>query len=438
MGAAVRLADLSEETDTEGRTLLFLSAAMASGVVAAGQQGVCLSAMAATLAGRAISSLDCALTFVFYRDVRGRSAQWALPASKAGYAMTQRVARFIGRGILWYRQEGMGGLLYAVARKMLWRPRDFRRRARLRRAAERAGQALVPAKVLTFEMFVSAQDTGVSAELFSDGMHEPACTYVMCHALSPGMTVVDVGSNLGYYALLEAYLVGEQGRVVAIEPSPNNAAILRKNVEHNQLTNVEVHELAVGETEGTSTLYLFEQSNWLSLLPHKGFTGQVEVPVRRLDDVLAGEPRVDMVRMDIEGYECRVIDGMRRTLAQHRPLLMVELHASLVGPEEVVGFLRTMQTLGYTVGCAVLRARDEVFGRGILAPRGRAIETPSIDDLATDERLIRYGENFSVLFQPAEGSGGPSRGLRPMEELVPSSCRGQVLSLLNGTPAIRP
>ncbi len=186
-------------------------------------------------------------------------------------------------------------------------------------------------------MTVHKVDAGISRELAAYRVHEPLATHLLQQILKPGMTAVDVGSNIGYYALLESRLVGPTGRVMAIEPVPQNAEMLRYNIQENERANVEIHNLAISDRNGTLPMYLSERSNWHSLLPTPS-SRQCMVPVSTLDSFVAnaGLDRVDFIRMDVEGYEIEIIKGMLQVLESYSPHLLIELHPDLswVGCDE--------------------------------------------------------------------------------------------------------
>jgi FkbM family methyltransferase len=173
------------------------------------------------------------------------------------------------------------------------------------------------------------------------------------------MVVIDVGSNIGYYALLEARLVGASGQVIAIEPVPQNAAVLRENVQLNQRGNIAIHEMAIADHNGESPIYLSPKSNWHSLLPLAS-RPTIMVTVSTLDRLVASArlPSVDLIRMDVEGYEIQILSGMRDTLRRYGPRLLIELHPDLVSREAMQGYLRTLQNFGYAPEWALEQERD--------------------------------------------------------------------------------
>jgi FkbM family methyltransferase len=174
---------------------------------------------------------------------------------------------------------------------------------------------------------------------------------------APAGVVVDVGANLGAYVLLTRQ--ASAARIIAYEPSPLAAGILRRMVRSNGLRDVEVRAVACGARSGTVSL----QEGVNSFIgaadgaPHAAagfdelcretqasFT-RVERPEVTLDDDLGDEPAVAILKIDCEGYEHQVLLGARRMLARHRPAVFLELHPRFIRrfgstPEEVCALLR--------------------------------------------------------------------------------------------------
>ena len=144
---------------------------------------------------------------------------------------------------------------------------------------------------------------------------------------APGDVVVDVGANIGYYALLFEKCVGPEGRIIAFEPEPDNLVELRMNVERNALRNVDIRPSAVGATGGV--VNFARGINGGILEGSAGATGsEVQVPMTRLDDAVFGA--VDLIKIDVEGYEEEVLRGALETIKRGRPRLFVEIHPTLM------------------------------------------------------------------------------------------------------------
>jgi FkbM family methyltransferase len=173
-------------------------------------------------------------------------------------------------------------------------------------------------------MVLDARD---SLELSVRGVYEPFQTQLVQAHVKRGDTVVDVGAHIGYYTLLFAKLVGEEGRVLAFEPHPDNFALLQRNVEANGYTNVYLAQKAVAEHTGQSYLYLAE----VNLGDHRIYdagNGRKAMPIETvcLDDYLQGyEAQIRFIKLDIQGAEVAALAGMSSILNRNRDLkIMLE------------------------------------------------------------------------------------------------------------------
>ncbi len=199
------------------------------------------------------------------------------------------------------------------------------------------------------ELFCDVADAAVTPGLRS-GEYEPHLTAVFERYCSPGMTVVDVGANVGYYSLLAARLVGPQGRVVALEPNSENCRLLLASLRKNGLSNVELLPVAADVEQG-----------WAYYSTHVGSNGGligsedllalpgVVVPTFRLDDLVAGP--VGLLKMDVEGAEGRVVRGATRLIERDRPVVTTELKEEMlrrVSGTSVGEYLSYFEGLGYT------------------------------------------------------------------------------------------
>lgn len=234
-------------------------------------------------------------------------------------------------------------------------------RIRWRRLVRRCKDGHLEVCLPWARLLVDIADSGISRELALYGIHEPTTTQVIESLLREGMTVIDVGANIGYYPSLEAYKVRGEGRVIAIEPVPRNLELLRANVTRNNLENIQVVGGAVGQRDGFGQIYLSEYSNWHSTMRSRQ-TGAAAVQVRMYTlDSLTKElelDRVDLVRMDIEGAEVIAIKGMLNTLQTYRPKIAIEMHPPLVGRDEIRGLLDTLSDIGYVVETTIPRGLD--------------------------------------------------------------------------------
>jgi FkbM family methyltransferase len=138
-----------------------------------------------------------------------------------------------------------------------------------------------------------------------------------------GMTVVDIGAHIGYYTDIFSRLTKSHGKVFAFDASPENYPLLTRNIEERNRDNVIAFHRAVSDQNGIVQLYVSPGHTNHSLVA--GFTQAektVSVESVRLDDFLDVE-RIDFVKMDVEGSEVRVLNGMRRLIQASKGLVMI-------------------------------------------------------------------------------------------------------------------
>jgi len=155
--------------------------------------------------------------------------------------------------------------------------------------------------------------------------------------------VLDIGANIGYYVLMEAQRCR---KVYAVEPVPRNVAVLTENVRLNGYDNVEIFSLAFGRAAGMETMYLSAKSNWHSFHPAPDTVGRLDIPVETVDAFLRGRECPTLVRMDVEGYEINIIDGMTETLPRIGRMF-IELHADIMSLAETRRLLDTVRGAGF-------------------------------------------------------------------------------------------
>ncbi|MEA2157505.1 MAG: hypothetical protein QOE11_3645 [Solirubrobacteraceae bacterium] len=179
------------------------------------------------------------------------------------------------------------------------------------------------------------------------GTAEPEMQQFLRANALPGGVVLDLGANVGFFSLVSAALVGPQGRVVAYEPFPLNGAALRRNIELNGLTTVEVVQAAVAGRAGTAEFSVGLSDQDGSLVGRSG-AGSISVATVAVDDEMRRLGlRPTLIKIDVEGAEADAITGMTQTLEQARPIVICEMHETVHRPDHPVS--RTLRDLGYTL-----------------------------------------------------------------------------------------
>ncbi|MEO1237516.1 MAG: FkbM family methyltransferase [Planctomycetota bacterium] len=224
------------------------------------------------------------------------------------------------------------------------------------------GDGVVLTRVRGFKMVCPGDDLGLTPHLVLDGGWELATTRVLERCVRRGMTVLDIGANIGYFTLTAARSVGPGGRVIAFEPEPRNLYFLRHNVALNGLTWVDVVGRGLWNEAGTRTMRKTPGSSGGHTVVNVDPASlsdeeRVEVAVTTLDTYLAesrgGDLGVDVIKMDAEGAEPFIWEGMTRTLAAN-PRLTVLME---FGPDFLRGagrdvreYLEGIEAMGFSIG----------------------------------------------------------------------------------------
>ena len=204
------------------------------------------------------------------------------------------------------------------------------------------------------------RDRSVTRALYMFREYEPLETELVAKLVRSGMTFLDIGANIGYYFILASNLVGDEGHVVAFEPSPENVGILRRNISLNRLSNVTVEECAISNDESRIPLYL----SHINAGDHRIYIGDDDdfynagreresTTVRSitLDEYLAGQGlQPDFIKLDIQGAEDLALKGMIETLRRNSEVIMMAefwphgLHRAGAKPKQ---FLLALSSLGF-------------------------------------------------------------------------------------------
>jgi len=233
-------------------------------------------------------------------------------------------------------------------------------------------------KVNDCDFCVMPYDQGISAELIMYGIHEPLTTKLVSQNVKKNMVCIDLGSNIGYYASLES-----------------------KNLAKQKFSNSEAHNFALSDIDGNVRFLIKEKSNLSQVIDNdrKHFPGEniIDIPSKKLDSFLLEKSltRIDFLRMDVEGYEFKIYKGMKETIKKYKPILLMEVHKSVIGIKNIKKFLIEIKNDGYKLQHYIDRAIDEPT-----LAKEEYIENINMDELF--QRLERNfaPSNFTLLFIP--------------------------------------
>ncbi len=190
--------------------------------------------------------------------------------------------------------------------------------------------AIRPAKIRVGAGQGMRFDPGRSNLAYTYGNNELPVQHMMEKHLGSGDVVFDIGANVGFFSIIAARLVGETGRVYAFEPVRRNVRHLRRNASLNGLDNVTVVEKAVAGRSGPGSLVLAEYSGGAALSTATrppDATSSIDVMLVTIDDVVrSGDaPSPSLIKIDVEGAELDVLEGMVETLGRCSPTIICEI-----------------------------------------------------------------------------------------------------------------
>jgi FkbM family methyltransferase len=187
-----------------------------------------------------------------------------------------------------------------------------------------------------------AIDDHIMKRIFFFNIWEPHNSYLIQSVLRPGDTFIDVGANVGYDSLLGSKLVGDKGKVIAIEASRVIFEQLSSNLTRNGIANVRLVKIAVSDKPGELTLFGGDKGNQgrTSPIQRENLVPIETVPTKPLDEILTDDERasVRLVKIDIEGGELSVLERLVDTLHLYGPSmsLLVEMSEDASGRSRVV------------------------------------------------------------------------------------------------------
>ncbi len=174
-----------------------------------------------------------------------------------------------------------------------------------------------------YKIYVDTRDIGITPHLVMDGFWETWLTQCISRIIKPGDICIDVGANYGYYSLLMSTLTGKEGRTIAVEPNPYVFNLLAATASVHS-SSIEPVQVALSDVSGFTTLVIPDNFYGdASIVERKDkprmARSRVDVKTQTLDElaVQLELPRIDLVKIDVEGAEPSVFNGMNETIARN-------------------------------------------------------------------------------------------------------------------------
>ncbi|MGI0073092.1 MAG: FkbM family methyltransferase [Nitrosotalea sp.] len=212
--------------------------------------------------------------------------------------------------------------------------------------------------LLGLRLYIYPKDENTRV-IYLTGYYEPNEFKILDKLLKQGMSFLDAGANMGLYTIFASRKVGKSGLVIAIEPSSREFERLRANVKINQLKNVQMIQAAISLKEGEADLLVANDDhvghNTLGNFAYDDviLKQKERVIVKTIDGIVSklNLPRLDIIKMDIEGSEFFALQGAEKTLKHFKPILMIELFNQSLKPQgcDTDMIFHFLTSLGYII-----------------------------------------------------------------------------------------
>lgn len=263
------------------------------------------------------------------------------------------------------------------------------------------------ARIHDFRLLLDLEDVGIGKELSLNGTREEDHLYILKRYLKPGMTVLDCGANIGYYSVMMGKLVGPNGMIYAVEPDPSNCNLLNVNIMLNNLNDrVNTFNFGLSNLTGTEKFYLSVMSNRHTFHPRE-YCGSsvnilknevpIDIPVMTIGAFAEGKRSIDLIRMDIEGYEVEVFLGLLPSLddKDFKPSILFESHQARYDSDshDMGEPLHGLFQMGYYVKWLVSDQHRHGGGREAYEEKGYGENHVLVEFPLTDRAIYRNINN---------------------------------------------
>ena len=245
-----------------------------------------------------------------------------------------------------------------------------------------------------FRILASRDDLAVGRAVLS-GSYEPEVVDVFRDILRPGMHVIDIGANIGFFTMLSASIVGPAGSVLAVEPNPRNARMAEASRRLNGYETVTVLQAAAGRGPGLLAINTSFSNGTTSAIDDGFVLGADTVGCVAVGQVAPPDRRIDLIKLDVEGAEYNALLGCETLIRRDRPVIVFEFGpGQLPGISGITGeeLLQWVIGQGYALDVIRIGAPCEPFGkdwRGVML----AYQTRGVDHIDIVARPVRTAIN---------------------------------------------
>lgn len=248
-------------------------------------------------------------------------------------------------------------------------------------------------------LYVIPNDDGLSSELLVFGSHERDTTDFVSNYLKKDMICVDIGANIGYYSILYSKIVGPNGKVISVEPSPVNYEYLNKNLNLQNNKNFQIFNCACGDKEGNVRFHVDNRGNKCFVLNEneqcKSPENVITVPVQTIEKIVneTNLSKIDFLKMDVEGYEWIALQGGWKIIKKFKPTIQIEIHHKRLGTNITQNLLLKFKEEGYEVIFHDIDGDEGTFFKR------KNFKNYSIDDFINLKMIKKHQRSFKVILE---------------------------------------
>lgn len=265
----------------------------------------------------------------------------------------------------------------------------------VRRRLGKAAPSTLPetAELDGFRILAHRDDLAVGKTVLA-GSYEPEVAAVFRDVLRPGMAVIDIGANIGFFTMLAASLVGPSGAVLALEPNPANARMAEASRRLNGFNHVTILQAAAGPAPGMLAINTSFSNGTTSAIDEDAVLAVESVACVAVDHLALPGPRVGLVKIDVEGAEYNALLGSRGLIRRDRPVIVFEF-----GPSQLPGIS------GITGEALLQWLLAEGYGLAVIEPDGPPTRLGQDWQAVMRAYATRGNDHIDVLATPSPPQG---------------------------------
>ena len=237
------------------------------------------------------------------------------------------------------------------------------------------GEGILLCRVLgTYFMYADADDLGIAPHFALNGFWESEVTLALARLVRPGSWCLDVGANHGYYTLILAAGTGPEGHVTAVEPNPRSVDLMTRTLDVNGfLGHTDVVSRAMSDRHGDTVEFFIPTHRGMNALIGTGASSMgttIEMEIDTIDRLTEDWPRVDVIKIDVEGSEEAVWRGMQRVLSANRGITVI-LEVNAARYSDPIAFLQEIERCDFPLRYIALNGDAQHVSRNEIASSDR-------------------------------------------------------------------